>query len=150
MTTRRAFGPDVGAEPTAEATAPTPVSRQTSAPAGQARPIAPSVPRSREEAEAQYVAARDAWTAAMRRANSGRAAHLASLAITQEAYEAAAAEVELWRSGARIPIPIKPEASHSVLDTAVGQELAWRRVLHHEEKQPGLLGRLRRRLTGRG
>ena len=29
-------------------------------------------PRSREEAEARYVTARDAWTAAMRKANSGQ------------------------------------------------------------------------------
>lgn len=96
------------------------------------------------------MTARDAWTAAMRLANSGRAAHLASLAITQEAYEAAAAELELWRSGARIAIPIQPEASHSILEAAVGQELEWRRVLHPPEKKPGLFGRLRRRLNGRG
>src|SRR6188474_2137121 len=49
-------------------------------------------PQSVEEADARYVAARDAWTAAMRAANSGRSADLASLAIAQEAYEAAAAE----------------------------------------------------------
>lgn len=94
--------------------------------------------------------ARDAWTAAMRRANSGRAAHLASLAITQEAFEAASAELELWRTGARIAIPIQPEASHSFLEAAVGQELEWRRVLHPPVKKPGLFGRLRRRLNGRG
>ena len=96
------------------------------------------------------MAARDAWTAAMRRANSGRAAHLASLAITQEAYEAAAAEVERWRSGARVAIPVQPEVSHADLEAAVGQELAWRRVLHPPEKALGLFGRLRKRLTGRG
>jgi hypothetical protein len=147
MTTRRA--PRPGAEPADEAAAPTaPARRRISAP-----PVpepAPSTVRSREEAEAQYVTARDAWTAAMRLANSGRAAHLASLAITQEAFEAASAELELWRTGARIAIPIEPEASHSVLEAAVGQELAWRRILHPPQKALGLFSRLRRRLTRRG
>ena len=148
--TRRASRPDVGAEPSGEAAAPTPaVSRPSTAPAGPDR--APSAPRSHEEAESEFVAARDAWTAAMRGASSGRPADLASLAITQEAYEAAAAELERWRSGAtRIAIPIQPEASHTSLEAAVGHELAWRRLLHPPEKKPGLLGRLRRRLTKRG
>ena len=147
MTTRRA--PRPGTEPAADATAPTPPARRRiSAPA--APEPAPNAPTSREEAEAQYVEARDAWTAAMRRANSGRTAHLASLAIAQQAFEAASAELELWRTGARVAIPIKPEASHTVLEAAVGQELEWRRVLHPPEKAPGLLGRLRKRLTGRG
>lgn len=95
----------------------------------------------REEAEGQYATARDAWTAAMRRANSGRPADLASLAIAQEAYEAAAAEVQLWRSGARIALPVQADRN-SGIETAVGQELAWRRVLHHEDKPKGLLARL--------
>ena len=149
MTARRVSRPDVGAKPTDETAAPAPaVSRPSPAPAGGTP--APGAPRSHEEAEAQFVAARDAWTAAMRLASSGRPAHLASLAITQEAYEAAAAELERWRSGARIAITIQPEASRTFLDAAVGQELAWRRLLHPPEKQPGLFGRLRRRLTGRG
>ena len=96
------------------------------------------------------MTARDAWTAAMRLANSGRAAHLASLAIAQDTFEAASAEVELWRTGARIAIPIQPEATHTGLEAAVGQELAWRRVLHPPEKKPGLFGRLRKRLNGKG
>ena len=147
MTTRRA--PRPGTEPADEAEISTPAAqRRISAPAAPER--APSAPRSREEAEAQYVAARDAWTGAMKRANSGRAADLASLAITQEAFEAASAELEIWRSGARIAIPIQLEASQSILEAAVGQELAWRRVLHPPEKKPGLLGRLRNRLNGRG
>ncbi|CAN5395757.1 hypothetical protein BH24CHL10_BH24CHL10_09300 [soil metagenome] len=104
---------------------------------------------SREEAEATYVATRDAWVVAMRGANSGKPADLATLAIAQEAYEAASAEVEQWRSGGRIAIPIQTEAERSGIRIAVGQELEWRRVLHHEEKQPGPLGRLVRRLTGR-
>ncbi len=117
-----------------------------------ARPTTPSSSfgtLSREEAETNYVAARDAWVAAMRGANSGRPADLATLAIAQEAYEAASAEVEQWRSGARIALPIQTDAERSGIRIAVGQELEWRRVLHHEEKQPGPLGRLVRRLTGR-
>ena len=146
MTTRRA--PRPGAEPAGETAAPAPAQRPIPAPA--VPEPAPIAPLSREEAEARYVTARDAWTAAMRRANSGRSADLASLAITQEAYEAAAAELELWRTGARIAILIQPEASNSVLEAAVDQEIAWRSVLHPPEKKPGLFGRLRRRLNGRG
>ncbi len=104
-------------------------------------------PRSAEDAEAQYVAARDAWTTAMRVANSGRPADLASLAIAQEAYEAAAAERERWLSGGRVAIPVEPQASRSGLEAAIGQELAWRRVQHHRPDQ-GFLGRLKRRLRG--
>jgi hypothetical protein len=111
----------------------------------------PSRPRSLEEAEALYVTARDAWTAAMRRANSGRSADLASLAITQEAYELAVAEVERWRSGATVAIPIQPEKKRAYLEAAIGQEMAWRRVHASSlEKRPGRLARLTRRLTGRG
>jgi len=146
MTTRRA--PRPGTQPTDETAASTPPARRriSAQPAPEPAPTA----QSREEAEAQYVTARDAWTAAMRLANSGRPAHLASLAIAQETFEAASAEVELWRTGARIAIPIQPEATHTGLEAAVGQELAWRRVLHPPEKKPGLFGRLRNRLRGRG
>ena len=146
MTTQRA--PRPGTEQAGEDAALTPARRRVSAP--PAPEPAPSAPRSREEAEAQYVEARDGWTAAMRRANSGRAADLASLAIAQEAFEAASAELELWRTGARVAIPIQPDATHTVLEAAVGQELAWRRVLHPPEKKRGLFGRLRNRLNGRG
>ncbi len=41
-------------------------------------------PHSREEAEQRYVAAREAWTAAMRTANSGRSSDLAALALRFE------------------------------------------------------------------
>lgn len=72
---------------------------------------------------------------------------MASLAIAQEAYEEAIAELELWRSGDRIAIPIQVDREAS-LDVAVGQELAWRRVRQPGEKDRGhlarLLGRLRR------
>jgi hypothetical protein len=104
-------------------------------------------PRSREEAEAQYVAARDAWTAAMRTAQSGRPADLAALAIAQDAYEAASIEREGWASGARVAIPVEPEP-HRDLSAIVGQELAWRHVRHVEEKPNGLIARLRRRFRG--
>ncbi len=108
-----------------------------------------SGPHTRAEAEEQYVAARNAWTAAMRTASSGRAADLASLAITQEAYEEAAAERDRWISGERVAIPVQPDTSQRGVDAAVGQELAWRRVRAAEPKAPGLLGRLGRRLRGR-
>lgn len=106
-------------------------------------------PQSFEEAEVRYVAARDAWTAAMRAANSGRSADLASLAIAQETYEAAAAERERWLTGSRvIAVPVEPE-KRSGIEAAVGQELAWRRVLHPEPPKGGVLSRVRRRLFGR-
>lgn len=107
-------------------------------------------PQSREEAEEHYVAARDAWTAAMRAANSGRAADLASLAIAQEAYEHATAEVERWRSGARVAIPIEAEPPRANIEAAVGQQLAWQRVRDHEERPSGLVSRVLRRITRRG
>lgn len=109
-----------------------------------------AAPRSPEEAEARYVAARDAWTAAMRAANSGRSADLATLAVAQEAFEAAAAEVERWRRGPRAAVPQEPERKPRSVDAIVGQELAWRRVREHDqEPRPGLLGRIGRRLRGR-
>ncbi|HEX7196195.1 MAG TPA: hypothetical protein VF364_05090 [Candidatus Limnocylindria bacterium] len=129
--------------------APSPAAAAPIRAAGPTIQPPPSRPRSLAEAEAQYVTARDAWTAAMRRANSGRPADLASLAITQEAYELAFAEVERWRSGATVAIPIEPEKKRTKLEAAIGQELAWRRV--HEaslREHPGLFSRLKRRLTG--
>lgn len=147
MSARRATGTgagrDAAAEPKAKAPAPP---RRLPSDVENPRPLNP--PRTREEAEEQYVAARDAWIAAMRHASSGRPAQLATLAITQEAYEAASAEVELWRTGVRIPIPIQPERD-SGIEVVVGQELTWRKIHSHVEKTPGFLGRLGRRLTRR-
>jgi hypothetical protein len=40
-----------------------------------------AAPRTMEEVEQRYVASRDAWVAAMRAANSGRPADMATLAI---------------------------------------------------------------------
>ena len=105
-------------------------------------------PRSREEAEALYIAARDAWTKAMHAANSGRPADLASLALVQEAYEVAAAERERWLA-ARISVQIEPPETSRSLEIAVGQELAWREIHDQPPPAPGFLRRLRRRLGGK-
>jgi len=106
-----------------------------------------AAPHSREEAEERYIAARDAWTKAMRAANSGRPADLASLALTQEAYEAAVVERERWLAGGRIAISVDPAEPRRKIEAAVGQEMAWRAVKHHEEPK-GLLGRLKKRIRG--
>jgi hypothetical protein len=99
-------------------------------------------PQSEAEAHDGYVAARDAWTAAMRAAGSGRPADLASLAIAQEGYEAASAELERWRSGRRIAVPVEPDRVRTAIGVVVGQELAWRDVHGVETKPRGLIGRL--------
>lgn len=109
-----------------------------------------STPRSRAEADERYVAARDAWTAAMHRASSGRPADLASLAIAQQAYEEATVERDRWQTGARVAIQIEPEDERTPIDVVVGQELAWRRVHESEHRSPSLLGRFARRITRRG
>ena len=93
------------------------------------------------EAEAHYTDCRDAWTAAMRAASSGRPADMATLAICQEEYEAATAERDRWLSGARIAIPIRPEAERPPIDVVVDQTMAWRDVRQHE-KPRRLFGRL--------
>ena len=106
-------------------------------------------PRSRDEAEERYVAARDAWVVAMHAANSGRPADLAALALAQEAYEAAVAERERWLNGGQVAIPVEVEKPARGLDAIVGQELAWRAVKHHDEQPRGMLSRFKKRLTGR-
>ena len=103
-------------------------------------------PRTREEAEDAYVAARNAWVTAMRQANSGRSADLAALAIAQEAYELAAAERERWLSGGRVAIPIDPTPHGGAdLSAVVGQELAWREVRNHADEPRGFWRLFRRR-----
>lgn len=140
--------PPIGAsEATEGPKAPATRKEETAPPAAVVTPIGP--PRSREESEARYAAARDAWVESMRRANSGRSTDLASLAITQEAYELAMADVEGWRSGLKMAFKIEPETHSHGLQTAVGQEFAWRRVHELQQRQPGRLTRLVRRLTGR-
>jgi len=106
-----------------------------------------SRPQSVEEADARYVAARDEWTKAMRAANSGRPADLASLAIAQEAYEVAVAERDRWHTGTKVAIPVDTE-TRSGIEAAVGHELAWRQVLHPEPQKGGVFSRIRRRLSG--
>lgn len=108
-------------------------------------------PHSRDEAEERYVAARDAWTAAMKASASGRSSDLAALATVQEAYEAALAERERWASGPAVAIPVQPDRP-SGIDIVVGQELNWRRVHEHELERgqtekagKGVLRRLLRR-----
>jgi hypothetical protein len=106
-------------------------------------------PRSLQEAEARYNAARDAWTAAMRAAADGRPADLAALALAQEAYEQAVLERDRWANGtARIPIPVEEGDRTRNVEAVVGQELAWRHVREEEGERPtrgGPFGRLLRR-----
>jgi hypothetical protein len=150
MSARRTFGADAGDRPAAdpEAVVPAPFRQTPPAPGGHARPA--TAPRSRDEAEAQYIAARNAWTLAMHRATSGRSADLASLAIAQQAYEEAVAERQLWETGNRLAIPIEPDPRTSV-EVIVGQDLAWQRVHEAEQRRrPGVLSRLARRIKGRG
>lgn len=108
----------------------------------------PERARSRDEAEARYLAAHAAWIDAMHLASSGRSADLATLAIAQAEYEAATAERRLW-SEPRVAIPVRPEEARTGIDVVVGQELAWRRV-RDTDRRPGLLSRMVRRLRGRG
>ena len=150
MTARRPSKAESPQEPAAPAGAPVLPYRER-LPAGDslhARRL--SAPISRDDAEQRYLAARDAWTDAMRRAQSGRAADLATLALSQEAYEEAAAEMKMWRTGQRVAIPVESKASPARLNAVVGQELAWRRVHQVPARTPSLLARLLRRLTGRG
>jgi hypothetical protein len=144
-TSRRDTRADGAAEP--EAIATPPGRRRARKPGLEP---APPAPRSRDEAEAQYVSARDAWTGAMRAASSGRSADLALLAIAQETYERAYAEREAWLSGARVAIRIEDAEPRRGLDVFVAQDLAWRRVHEAAQKAPGRLERLVRRLTRRG
>lgn len=101
-----------------------------------------AAPQSLAEAEARYVECRNAWTAAMRAASSGRPADMATLAICQEEYEAAALERDRWLSGhQRIAIPVERKGGRASIEVVVDQALAWRDV-HQHEKPRGFLGRL--------
>jgi len=119
--------------------APAPRTSGTTSSSGLAQRIA--APGSLAEAEEHYVTCRDAWTAAMRAANSGRPADLATLAICQEAYEAASLERDRWLSGARVSIPVELADEHASIEVVVDQTLAWQDV-HDHEKPRGFLGRL--------
>jgi hypothetical protein len=86
----------------------------------------------------------------MRGAASGRPADLATLAVTQEAYEVALAERDRWASGLRVPIPVEPDRPKSI-EAAVRQEVTWR-LAHQGEpdgKRPKGLRGLFRRMRGR-
>ncbi len=83
----------------------------------------------------------------MRAAASGRPADMATLAICQEAYEAAAIDRDRWLSGQRIAIPVEPEADRAPIDVVVEQTMAWREV-HEHDKPRGFLGRLFGRRDG--
>jgi len=116
--------------------------------ASQVKGIITAAEQYETDLEARYVAARDAWTHAMRAANGRRSADLATLAIAQEAYEAVMAEREHRLVGSRVAVPIEEADSRHALEVAVGQELAWRRV--HEPNEPtGILHRIRRRFRRR-
>lgn len=116
---------------------------------GTDRPSA--APLSKEEAEAEYIAARDAWIDAMHRASSGRSPELASLGIAQEAYEKASAQREGWVAAhARVAIPIRPAEPRRSVDVVVNQDLAWRRIRDVGDRRPNFVVRLMRRLTRRG
>ena len=136
-------------EAEAAAAPPAPLARLTDTAGHSALAQRRAGPQSRDEAEARYVAARDAWVAAMHAANSGRSADLAALALAQEAYEAAVAERERWLNGAHVAIPVEVEPPARGLDAIVGQELAWRAVKHHDDQPRGMLGRFKKRITGR-
>ena len=143
---RRAL--DLGTE--AEASAPPPAIPTPDAPdtTSRVKGIISTAARYESDLEARYVAARDAWTHAMRLANSGRSADMASLAIAQEAYETVMAERGRWLASARVAVPIEAPDTRHTIEIAVGQELEWRRV-NAPQKSTGFFGRIKRRLRGR-
>ena len=138
------------AEIESQAPAPTPVDHQRSdiGSAGGEHTLAGDIRQYGADLELRYVAARNAWTLAMRVASSGRSKDLASLAIAQQAYEDVAAEREHWLAGGRTAIPVEPDAQRHDIEAAVGQELEWRRVLHPPTSR-GFFARIKGRLTGR-
>lgn len=86
----------------------------------------------------------------MRTASSGRPADLASLALAQETYEAAAAERERWLAASPAPgtaLHIESPDAKRAVNIVVGQELEWRRVKDHAP-ETGLGSRIKR-LFGR-
>ncbi len=130
------------------ATTPQPAKRIGSGMAGAGLAHRIAAPRSRTEAEEHYVSCRDAWTAAMRAAASGRPADMATLAICQEAYEAATVERDRWLSGQRVAVPVEPENERAPIDVVVEQSMAWREVHQqeeeHQQRRKGVRGLLRR------
>lgn len=149
MSARRSPDAEVGTQPAAAEPMPPPLAMSrwtTDLPARESPSPAAS---SQADADARYVVARDAWTAAMSRASSGRSADMASLAIAQEAYEEAAAERTRWEAGGQAAIPVEPQPDRTNIDVIVGQELAWRQLHERDGRSPSMLGRLARRITRR-
>lgn len=148
MTERRAASTPK-ADQTTDTAASSPL-RRSHAPSVGITPRAAERAVSLEDAQQRYIAARDGWASAMRGAASGRPADLATLAVAQEAYEAALAERDRWASGARVPIAVEPDRPKSI-EAVVGQELTWR--LAHQGEQEGQrpkgLRGLIRRMRGR-
>lgn len=104
-------------------------------------------PQTHAEVDAEYEAARNAWTAAMRMAQSGRPADLAALAMAQESYEAALSEKRRWDASPRA-VAIEADRPRGI-EAIVSNELARRRLHELEdqqrnEKPKGLRGILRR------
>jgi hypothetical protein len=131
-----------------QAPPPTPVDHPSSRGlAGAEHTLAGDIRQYGADLEQRYLAARNAWTLAMRVANSGRSKDLASLAIAQQAYEEVAAEREHWLASGKVAIPVEPERERHHIEVAVGQELEWRKVLH-PPKGRGFLGRIKDRLGG--
>jgi hypothetical protein len=126
-------------KPHTNGTGPAPRIGSSMGSSGLAQRIA--TPHSLAEAEVEYVRCRDAWTAAMRAASNGKPAALASLAIAQEAYEAATEERDRWLSGIRVAVPVEPQNHRAPIEVVVEQSMAWRKV-HEHEKPRGVLGRL--------
>jgi len=104
-------------------------------------------PRSPAMADERYREARQAWTAAMRAAGTGRPADLSKLAVAQEAYETALAEKQRWAAAPRTPIRVDGDRPRGI-EIVVGQELSWRRV-HESEAEPHGVRGLIRRITRR-
>jgi len=133
-----------------DGSAPAPTSPTAERPAHSTLSQRLAGPRSRDDVEAAYVTARDAWAQAMRAANSGRTADMATLAIAQEAFEAASAERARWSGGtraaiaSRAAISVSPEPKRNI-EVILDQEVEWNRV-HHREPSRGLVGRLKRLL----
>ena len=98
-------------------------------------------------ADERYREARQAWTAAMRAAGTGRPADLSKLAVAQEAYETALAEKQRWAAAPRTPIRVDGDRPRGI-EIVVGQELSWRRV-HESEAEPHGVRGLIRRITRR-
>lgn len=107
-----------------------------------------------EEAEAAYQAARGAWLDALRGSGAGGNRVLAKLALAQEKYEKAGADLELARAEDALhrqrleALRRSQEEIRRRAQAIAGQSAAWDRV-HEERPAARGLGGLVRRLLGR-